>query len=152
MRSFGLSALALLFLSGCARHSDMSHIEQAKVTALPQVSINEVMESVIVPATNTLWGADDPQTDEEWQQLEDAAVMVIAAGSAISLGGSGPRDNEWVQSPAWKAFAVEMTVAAVDSLEAIRARDIEALFEAGYVMYPPCESCHKQFNPAVTGQ
>lgn len=119
---------------------------------VPAVSIKEVMESLITPMTNILWSADDPKTDEEWLALENAAISVIASGAIINLGGTGPQDNDWVKSPAWRAFTKVMTDAGIDSLKAIRNRDIDALFEAGNVLYPPCEGCHLQFNPGVINQ
>jgi hypothetical protein len=118
----------------------------------PNVSIKEVMESLITPVTNVLWGANDPQTDEEWQVLEDAAISVIASGAVINLGGTGPQDNAWAQDPVWRAFTKVMTDAGEDALKAIRDRNIDALFEAGNVLYPPCEGCHLQFNPGVINQ
>ena len=124
----------------------------AEEAVAPRVTIRQVMESVIVPATNTLWGAEDPLTDADWKLLEDAAVSVITAGVAINMGGSGSRDDDWAQQPVWRRLSRTMTDAAVDSLAAIHKKDIEALLEAGYVLYPPCEECHKQFNPGVVNQ
>jgi hypothetical protein len=135
--------LALSFLA----MSNTSYSEE-----VPGVSIKEVMESLITPMTNILWGVDDPKTDEEWSVLEDAAISVIASGTLINLGGTGPQDNDWVKDPAWLAFSKVMTNAGEDSLKAIRNRDLEALFEAGNVLYPPCEGCHLQFNPGVINQ
>ena len=77
---------------------------------------------------------------------------MIASGTLINLGGTGPQDNDWVKDPAWLAFSKVMTNAGEDSLKAIRNRDLEALFEAGNVLYPPCEGCHLQFNPGVINQ
>ena len=110
-----------------------------------QVSIKEVMVSVITPTTNTLWGVGDPASDEEWQALEDAAIAVVASGALINLGGSGPQDNTWVKDPAWRAFTQVMTNAGIDALKAIRAKDIDALLEAGNVLYPPLRG----LSPAV---
>ena len=119
-------------------------------TALtPKVTVKEVMESVITPATNTLWGAEDPQTDEAWQQLEDAAITTITAGTYVARGGSGTSDQEWSSAPEWQAFNNVMIKAATDALNAIRERDVEALFVANDVLYPPCEGCHIAFNPGV---
>ena len=119
---------------------------------IPQITILELMESVITPTTNILWGVEDPKTDEDWKPLEDAAIAVIASGTLMNLGGTGPNDNEWVKDPAWRAFSQIVTNAGIDALKAIRARDLEALFEAGNVLYPPCEACHLQFNPGVINQ
>jgi len=113
------------------------------------VTIKEVMESVITPATNTLWSAEDPQTDARWQELEDAAIATITAGTYSANGGSGANDDEWASKPEWQAFNAVMVQAAMDALKAIRERDIEALFVANDVLYPPCEGCHIAFNPGV---
>lgn len=113
------------------------------------LSIREVMESVITPATNTLWGVEDPQTDDEWRVLEDAAITTIAAGDLVARGGAGPNDAEWAARGEWQAFNDIMVTAASDALKAIRARDLDALLAANDVLYPPCESCHIAFNPGV---
>ena len=116
----------------------------------PFVSIKDLMEKTITPATNTLWGAYDPPAEEkQWVLLEEAAVTVLVAANVNALGGTGPQDNEWVEEPTWKAFNQIMISAAADALAAIRARDHDALLEAGNVLYPPCEGCHLQFNPGV---
>ena len=112
-----------------------------------KVSVREIMISAITPATNTLWGADDPATEEAWQALADAAVVVIATGTLVKDGGAGPDDNAWAAEEAWQAFAQTMIDAGVDALAAARANDIDALMTAGEVMYPPCEECHLQFHP-----
>ena len=137
---------------GCAALGLVLPVSAQAQSDVPQVSIKEVMESLITPTTNTLWGADDPATDEEWQALEDAAIAVVASGTLINLGGSGPQDNTWVMEPAWRAFSQVMTNAGMDAIKAIRAKDIDALMEAGNVLYPPCEGCHQQFNPGVINQ
>lgn len=125
--------------------------EGAKSPAFtPLVSIKELMEKTITPATNTLWNAFEPPTEEaQWVALEEAAVTLLAASSVVALGGTGPMDNEWARQPAWQAYNQVMIDAGRDALEAIRARDHEALLAAGDVLYPPCEGCHQQFNPGV---
>ena len=118
----------------------------------PLVTIKELMEKTITPATNTIWNAYDPPTDEEtWAKLEEAAVTLLVAANVVALGGTGPMDNEWAKQPQWKAFNQAMISAGYDALEAIRARDHDALLAAGDVLYPPCEGCHMLYNPGVVG-
>ena len=114
-----------------------------------KVSVRDVMIAAITPATNTLWAAEDPQTDEAWKELEDAAIVVIATGTLIRAGGSGPDDSEWAADEAWQAYADTMIDAGAAALAAARDNDIDALFEATAVMYPPCEECHLQFHPEM---
>ena len=118
----------------------------------PVVSIRDLMERTITPASNTLWGAyEAPTTPAEWRMLEEAAVTMLVAAQVNSIGGTGPADADWVQQPAWKAFNTVMLEASRDALTAIRAQDHDALLAAGDKLYPPCEGCHVQFNPGVIG-
>jgi hypothetical protein len=130
------------------------HTEQLASAAdgEPSVTIKQVMEKTITPVTNTLWGAPDQPTDEQWAALEEASITLLVAADAVGRGGAGPNDAEWASSPAWAAFNDVMTNAARDALQAIQARDRAALAVAGDVLYPPCEGCHLQFNPAVVGE
>lgn len=124
--------------------------EASDVAFTPLVTIKELMEKTITPATNTLWNAYEPPTEEaQWAALEEAAITLLVAANVNAMGGTGPMDNEWVQEPSWRAFNQVMIDAGRDSLEAIRARDHDALLAAGDVLYPPCEGCHLQFNPGV---
>lgn len=132
--------LSMCLLLAC---SDSSQSQQ------PVLSINELMTTVVTPATNTLWGVEDPQTDAEWKILEDAARATIDAGLQVQKGGSGPNDNSWAAEAEWQAFAKEMTKAAQDGLLAIRGKNLDALYEANDVLYPPCEGCHLKFHPGV---
>jgi hypothetical protein len=118
----------------------------------PVVTIKELMEKTITSATNTLWNVPEKPTEEEWAALEQAAVTLLAATNVTALGGTGPKDGEWVEQPAWRAFNQSMLSAGTMALAAIRARDGTALLAAGDVLYPPCEGCHLQFNPAVVGE
>jgi len=133
----------VLVASASARSEAISHAA---------LTIKEVMESIIVPASDTLWAADDPQTEEEWQVLEDAAIRTIAARYLMDLGGTGPDDNRWVKDPNWQVFSNALDKAARDSLEAARDKNIDRLLDAGYELYPPCEGCHLIFNPGVVNQ
>jgi hypothetical protein len=115
--------------------------------ALTAMTINDLMVNVVTPATDTLWGIEDPQTDAEWQVFVDAANTVIDAGNAIKAGGTGPSDDEWAANAEWQAFADRLIAAATDARQAAREKDLEAMWSAGDVMYPPCEECHLQFHP-----
>ena len=117
----------------------------------PTMSVNDLMVTVVTPATDTLWGIDDPQTDEEWQVFIDAANAVIEAGRTIKAGGTGPRDSDWAASAEWQAFADRLVGAGIDARSAAENRDVEAMITAGEVLYPPCEECHIRFHPGVSG-
>ena len=127
--------------------------EAAKPRELePLVSIMEIMQQTITPATNQLWSAwEPPTTPREWRLMEEAAITLLGATSLNATGGTGEMDNTWVQDPRWQAFNQVMINAGQAALEASRNQDAEALLAAGDLLLPPCEGCHQAFNPAVIG-
>ena len=112
-------------------------------------SVNDIMISVIAPATNTLWGIEDPQTDADWQVFIDAADTVIETATDIKDGGAGPNDQQWAESPDWQAFADRLIEAGTDARKAAEDKDVDAMYAAGDILYPPCEECHIQFHPGL---
>ena len=147
-----IAGLAILTIAGASTIAPLTAQppERSSAPFRPLVTIKELMEKTITPATNALWNAfEPPASEEQWAALEEAAVTLLVAANVTALGGTGPMDEEWAASPAWQAFNQVMIEAGNDALEAIRARDHEALLAAGDVLYPPCEGCHLQFNPGV---
>jgi hypothetical protein len=136
-------AAALIAAAAALRAQDAASLSHARVT------IKEIMEKTITPATNALWNVPDTATDEQWASLEEAAVTLLVAANAVAEGGDGPMDEKWAKEPAWQAFNRAMIEAGDAALTAVRARDLEALQTAGDVLYPPCEGCHNAFNPGV---
>jgi len=113
-------------------------------------SINDVMTNVVTPVTNTIWGVENPTTDEDWQVYLDAADELIAAAEAIRNGGSGPNDAAWAADPAWRPFADALLAAAREVRQAAEDRDLDAFITAANDrMYPPCEECHLKFLPGM---
>ena len=112
-----------------------------------QLTVKQVMNGIITPMTNTIWGAYQLQTDAQWQEVEHAALTVIAAGQVLASGGAGPGEAEMADQLAWQEYNNQMIAAARAVIEAVAARDEEALSAAGNdQLYPPCESCHQQYQ------
>ena len=129
-----------------------SKSQGAEPAAIMSGTIMEVMVVTITPATDILWGVDDPQTDEDWQVLDDAAITVIEAFERTRNGGVGPNDNTWAAEEKFLAYIDEEIAASNAARAAIAAEDLDALFEAGDALYSPCENCHIDYNPAVSGE
>ena len=143
------TVLAIAVFTSAAFGTLATHADDA--TPEPTISINDLMITVVAPSTDTLWGIDDPQTEEDWQVFIDAANRVIDAGNTIKVGGTGPNDDTWAKDPDWQSFADQLIGAGVDARTAAENRDIEAMWTAGEVLYPPCEECHIKFHPGVQG-
>lgn len=132
----GMSALVLLAAAPAWPQPD------------PGLNIREVMLSVIAPMTNKLWAASDIRSDEQWLELEQAAMTVIAAGTVVAQGGPDGAYSEQAQNADWQEYTQQMMAAARRAVQAIQNHDEQALFEAGNeALYPPCENCHATYLP-----
>jgi hypothetical protein len=132
----GMSALVLLTAAPAWTQPD------------PGLNIREVMLSVIAPMTNKLWAASDIRTDEQWLELEQAAMTVIAAGSVVAQGGPDGAYSEQAKNADWQEYTQQMMAAARQAVQAIQNHDEQALFDAGNeALYPPCENCHATYLP-----
>lgn len=120
---------------------------QAQESASPLLTVRQVMTGIIEPATNTIWGAYQLQSDDEWMEVQNAALSVIGAGNLLTLGGAGEDEQAMAQESDWMRFNNEVISAAREVIAAVEARDEEALFNAGNdSLYPPCESCHQIYQ------
>jgi hypothetical protein len=143
-----LQSFALLVLSLCA----ITIIAAQPVEILPG-SVNDVMVTVITPATNTIWGIEDPRTDEEWQVFIDAAAQLIDAATRIKAGGAGPDDSAWAEEAEWQRYADVLINSGMEIQAAARERDLDTLINVSNdQMYPPCEECHVMFHPGLRQQ
>ena len=157
---FGMLGVAALFVCACSAPAPQATapppaaVEQAAPrTATPEVSINEVMVALIDHAGHNLWVVEQkdkaPKTDEDWQNVWEHAVQIAAAGPAITVGGTGPSDATWVKSASWHTYAQRMSDAGVAARNAAKSKNFEALVTANNQLVESCESCHKEFKPAL---
>ena len=145
MRSF--TYLALLFGLGTST-ADEVVVTSSETDALP-VSFMVLMIETITPASDIVWGIEDPQTDAEWQAIDDAAVTLVESFETMREGGAGPNDDGWAAEAMFDAYIDEEIVALEKIRAAIAARDVDGVIDAGGDLYTPCEECHIDYNPGV---
>ena len=113
----------------------------------PELQVKQLMNGIITPATNTIWGAYQLETDAQWQEVENAAFAVIGAANLLAIGGSAEGEADAAATEQWQEFNAQMLAASRQVLAAVAVRDEEALSDAGNnALYPPCEGCHQQFQ------
>ena len=113
----------------------------------PLLSVKEIMNGLITPATTTIWGAYQLETEAEWQEVRNAALSVVAAGNLLLFGGAAEGESETSAEADWKTYNQQMVAAARLVIAAADNKDEEALSAAGNdALYPPCESCHQQYQ------
>lgn len=113
----------------------------------PELSVKEVMNSIVTPATNTIWGAYQLETESQWQEVGHAATAVIGAANLLMLGGTGEGEAEIAGEVEWQRYNQQLLAAARQVLVAVDKRDENALSQVGNdALYPPCESCHQAYQ------
>ena len=69
----------------------------------PELSVKEIMNSIVTPATNTIWGYQ-LETESQWQEVGHAATAVIGAANLLMLGGTGEGETEIAGEAEWQRF------------------------------------------------
>jgi hypothetical protein len=112
----------------------------------------ELMGHVIDPAAFAYWrssgteetatGARDlsPKTDQGWEEMENAAAILIEAGNTLQLKGR-PRAPE----ADWNKFAEQLTAQALLAKEAAAKHDKAGTYAEGAKLYQVCTACHKEY-------
>ena len=123
-------------------------------------------EAVATISTEKGFEEHRPRTDEEWKavrqravQLAEAANLLMMPGRVIAHPGQALADEgtqgNLTHAEAEKlleddrasfvAFARALQVTAVNAIDAIDKRDIDAYLEVGGAIDEACESCHLRF-------
>lgn len=116
------------------------------------VSVNSLMVTMIDHSAHYVWdyaALEEVMLEDEWLAVEYYSIQLAAAGPLINLGGTGEFDNDWIRSPQWLSYAMDMSNAAMKSLNAARLQDRSLLQTAGDELLESCLGCHRSFKPEV---
>jgi hypothetical protein len=143
------ACLGALLLSGCIGGPEPSPV------ARPVLELKQFMVWVIDPAADVVWESvktimtEDatkevaPKTDEEWDNVRNAAAALMEAGSSLMMQGRARGADDWTQA------ARRLTDTARGALTAAQAKDAAAVFDAGGRIYNACAGCHRRFAPQL---
>ena len=114
-----------------------------------QTSINAIMVAMVDWAAHEIWeaGYAETLTGRNWLTTKQYATELLAAGTLVSLGGTGRADRVWVVQDRWQMWTGRMIDDTKDILEAIEAQDQAMLLSAGEKLVLTCEGCHEDFKP-----
>ena len=107
---------------------------------------------------------EKPDTDEEWEALRKHAISIIEGANALMIPGrqvAAPGastefpayeylpeevEQKLVENRvAWVVFAQGLQTSALRVMDAIAARDVQALSDNGGLVDEACENCHSQY-------
>lgn len=139
------SVLSLLLLIGCAQAPPEPPPFKPIATTI------ELMQSVVDPAADVLWGSvgsivtmegtDDffPRTEEEWIVVENACVVLMESGNLLMIGDRAKDQGEWMTQ------AQHLVDAGKLALTAAQSRNPDEIFAIGGEVYAVCDSCHQKY-------
>ncbi len=111
----------------------------------------QLMVSVIEPAAEVYWDAVgvimdlegtheiEPQSDEEWEAVENAAWVLAESGNLLLIEDRAQGREHWIQM---SRAMIEVGKRAVD---AAVAKDPQAVFDVGAEVYFVCVGCHTAY-------
>lgn len=144
----GLAVALLVIATGAiaekATSTDREFIEM-------QTSLNAIMVSSVDWAAHEVWeaGYAETMTGRNWLTVKQYATQLLASGTLVSLGGTGPADMSWVDNPEWQRWTSRMIQDTKTALRAIEAQDQAQLLAAGERLVNACEGCHEIFKPSI---
>jgi len=127
-------------------------------------SADAMWDAVVTTITDAGIEEVRPETEEDWLPLEHGAIMLVEAGNLLLIDGRRIASEGSVSElpgidlepddiavrvadnrETWARLARELHDAGVVMLNAIRARDVDALLAGGDRLNVACENCHSRF-------
>ncbi|MDB5808168.1 MAG: hypothetical protein JWN94_290 [Betaproteobacteria bacterium] len=107
----------------------------------PPERVLGLMKSVVVPASDVVFavGKGAPKKESDWAAVENGASRLIDAGKTLATEGPATGGADWIR------LANSMSQAAVVAGSAAKNRNVDAVLDAGDVLYTTCEDCHRQY-------
>ena len=130
--------------TGIARAAGVAAIAALMQLALaqdPPVRVLGLMKAIVIPASDAVFavGKAPPKTDREWAAVESGAARLIEAGKSLEAEAPATGGANWTR------FSKAMADAAAVAGKAAKARNVDAVLDAGDVLYTTCEDCHRQY-------
>ena len=83
-----------------------------------------------------------PANDEEWEQVVHAALALGEAGNLLlAPAHTAEREADWIE------FTEVFVERALETAATAETQDMDALLEAGSILYESCTACHEVYLP-----
>ena len=134
-------------LAGC---SDEPQLQSAPYE--PVLELHDLMNSVLDPATDVIWGAAGavitvdgeqdlaPVDDAGWQAVFNAAAVVTETGNLLMLPGRAEDNGDWME------YSSALIATGKEAMAAAEAKDAQAVFDVGGKLYLVCVACHQGYS------
>jgi hypothetical protein len=112
----------------------------------------DVMHHMVIPNAQLVWNASGtifsakgteerhPKSDDDWFNVESAAITLMEAGNLLMMDGRAMDNGHWMDhSRALREAGDALRLAA-------KAKDVDALFDKGGVLFDSCQACHFEYR------
>jgi cytochrome c1 len=107
----------------------------------PPLRVLGLMKAVIIPASDAVFvvGKAPPKSEREWSAVDNGAARLIEAGKVLAKEAPPAGNADWIR------LANAMADAAAAAGRAAKAKNVDAVLDAGDVLYTTCEDCHRHY-------
>ena len=143
--------LGLAMLSACRAAP-----QQAPPPFKPVADVKQLMQAVIDPAADVVWGAVGsietkdgvqeiyPKDEAEWLLVRNAAITLAEGGNLLMLDGRAKDRGEW------QKHSLELIEMGTRAIKAAETQDKKAVFDVGAEIYAVCSACHEKYQDRPT--
>jgi hypothetical protein len=148
----------LLFVSGVAFTIAAARVARRApaivptIDAPPVASVKQIMKGITGPAAGAIFNAVSttvtkngveevaPHTEAEWEALGDQAAALVESGNLLLMGSRVVDKGDWVKMTRSMIDAGNLT------LQAVRAKSPDKVFDAGEIVNQSCDACHGKYQ------
>jgi len=140
------------FVIAGARAARAAPVAEAAPQTVPVASVKQIMKGIVAPAATTVFnsvsttvsvkGIEEkaPHTDDEWEQVGNAAAALIESGNLLMLGTRAIDKGEWVK------MSQALMDAGKKALKAVQDKSAERVLESGEAVNTSCDNCHRRYQ------
>tara|TARA_R110002072_G_scaffold205454_4_gene363388 strand:- start:112 stop:585 length:474 start_codon:yes stop_codon:yes gene_type:complete len=143
-----IAAMTVSILMACSSKPEPAEAAMADFTLV--LDHQQMMDWVLDPAAEIIWDSAGtvitaegerelaPTTDEGWEHVVSGAATLAEASNLLMLAERSMGED-------WNAYSKALMATSISALEAAKAKDSDALFDAGGKIYQACLACHQQY-------
>ena len=154
-RPYVLAGALFVSCGGLTVGSDRANAQTAQASSrvTPVASVLQVMNVLTNPASEVVFSAVStttssrgvetvaPKDDRAWLTVVDNAAMLVESGNLLLMGSRVRDEGDWVR------MTREFVDASTVSMNAAKAKDVNALYSSFDRLYLSCEHCHVKYFP-----
>lgn len=135
-------------LAACGGSNDSPAGSADTASLVLPVGLNEIKVALVNKVSDPFWTAkwNEPQSEQDWREVEHLAYQVELGGALMKFPGSGPMDNTWVSNPDWQQLSEQLSQDGARAVNAVRSRNRDLMNRAGAQLIETCEACHRAFG------